>query len=80
MEIDYNNAGSNKKSVSETEYEKDLIKVKATLSCHQCGYTKTFKNQFHQKNIEHMVVSLKCFEYMTCNCGELLNLDLNFEL
>lgn len=80
MEIDYNNAGSTKKSINETEYEKGLIRVKATLSCHSCGYTKTFKNQFHKKNIEQMVVSLKCFDYMTCTCGELLNLDLNFEL
>ena len=80
MEIDYNQAGNTKESQNESEFEKNIIKVKATLSCPNCTYKKTFKNQFYLKNIEQMIVSLKIFDWMVCSCGELLNLNLDFEI
>ncbi|MEJ2248715.1 MAG: hypothetical protein P8Y70_07680 [Candidatus Lokiarchaeota archaeon] len=61
--------------------QSELIKVHAVINCPKCSYMKRFKNQFHRDNIEMMVVSLKVFTWMVCNdCGELLNLDLEFEL
>ncbi|TFG24324.1 MAG: hypothetical protein EU529_04480 [Promethearchaeota archaeon] len=79
MEIDYNNNNGNDIK-STNKLASDLIKVRATLSCPSCSYKKSFKNQFRLKNIEHMIVSLKCFDYMTCSCGELLSLNLDFEI
>jgi DNA-directed RNA polymerase subunit RPC12/RpoP len=59
----------------------ELIKVHAEIRCPSCTYRKRFKNEFHRDNIEMMVVSLKVFTWMVCNdCGELLKLDLEFEL
>ena len=79
METD-SNKSETEKALSKSEIEKDLIKVKAILSCPACSYHKTFKNQFQLKNIENMVVNLKIFDWMTCSCGELLNLNLEFEI
>ncbi len=79
METDYNQF----KGLSEAELEKleqEVINVRATISCRSCGYNKKFRNNFRLKNIEQMVVSLKCFDYMTCSCGQLLELNLEFEI
>jgi hypothetical protein len=58
-----------------------LIKVRAVMSCPSCSFKKSFKNQFHRSDIEMMVVSLKVFDWMACTrCGDLLNLDLEFQI
>ena len=58
-----------------------LIHVEAIISCPSCGYKKRFRNQFKRKNIELMTVALKVFDWMVCNeCGELLDLNLEFQI
>ena len=79
MEIDSNKSEAEKGS-NKSELGENLIIVRAVLSCPSCSYRKAFKNQFQQKNIENMVVNLKIFDWMTCSCGELLNLNLEFEI
>ena len=59
----------------------DLIIVRAILSCPSCDFRKKFRNQFRRSKIEEMVVSLKCFDWLCCyQCGDLLNLNLEFEI
>ena len=59
----------------------DVIKVRAIISCPSGDYQKKFKNQFPRKDIELMTVIFKVFDFMTCSkCGELLNLNLEFEI
>jgi DNA-directed RNA polymerase subunit RPC12/RpoP len=58
-----------------------LIKVRAIISCPSCSYKKKFKNQFQRDQLELMVVTLKVFDWMVCSkCGDLLKLDLEFEI
>ena len=79
MEINYNK--SNIGASEDTDYEESLINVRAIISCPSCNYKKTFKNQFHHQKLENMIVALKVFDWMTCNkCGEILNLNLEFEI
>ncbi|MHA1472451.1 MAG: hypothetical protein ACTSQW_05070 [Promethearchaeota archaeon] len=76
MEIDMNNSVAFVNSESE-----DVIKVRAIISCPSGDYKKKFKNVFHRKDLELMVVAFKIFDFMTCSkCGELLNLNLEFEI
>ena len=77
LEVNFNN-GRTLEALKEIRNGNSIIEVKAHLSCHNCGYNKTFKNKFMRSNIEEMVVSLKIFDWMTCKCGELLHLDLEF--
>ncbi|MHA1688899.1 MAG: hypothetical protein ACTSYC_00160 [Promethearchaeota archaeon] len=79
MEINFNKDKSSN-ALEREKLEADIIKVKAHLTCPYCGYKKTFKNKFLRSNIEQMVVSLKIFDWMTCSCGALLNLNLEFEI
>jgi hypothetical protein len=59
----------------------DVIKVRAIISCPSGDYKKKFKNVFPRKDLELMVVAFKIFDFMTCSkCGELLNLNLEFEI
>ena len=59
----------------------DIINVRAVISCPSGDYKKKFKNQFPRKDLELMVVAFKIFDFMTCSkCGELLNLNLEFEI
>ena len=59
----------------------DVIKVRAIISCPSGDYRKKFKNEFPRKDLELMVVAFKIFDFMTCSkCGELLNLNLEFEI
>ena len=59
----------------------DIINVRATISCPSGDYKKKFKNRFPRKDLELMVVAFKIFDFMTCSkCGELLNLNLEFEI
>ena len=79
MEID-NIQNSSKNSVSTSE-SSDMIKVRAIISCPNCGYKKKFRNQFLRKHLELLMVAVKVFEWLTCNkCGELLKLDLEFNI
>ena len=73
-----NNATENSFSDSERE---DVIKVRAIISCPSGDYKKKFRNEFPRKDLELMVVAFKIFDFMTCSkCGELLNLNLEFEI
>jgi hypothetical protein len=75
--------GSNtgEKSSSGSEREPDLIIVRASITCPRCDYNKRFKNQFYRRDLELMVVALKVFDWLTCTkCGELLDLNLEYEI
>jgi len=77
MEIDNTKTSSNE-SLDGSKHD-DLIKVRATISCPNGDYKKIFKNQFLRKEIELIIVSLKCFDWLCCvHCGELLELNLEF--
>jgi len=79
MEID-NTQKSGKESVNSME-NSELIKVRAIISCESCSYKKKFRNQFLRKEIDLIIVSLKCFDWLTCSkCGDLLKLDLEFSV
>jgi hypothetical protein len=79
MEIEMNN-NTTEKPFDESE-RSDLIRVRAIISCPSGDYKKKFKNQFPRKDLELMVVAFKIFDFMTCSkCGELLNLNLEFEI
>ncbi|MFX0011166.1 MAG: hypothetical protein ACFE9R_12680 [Candidatus Hermodarchaeota archaeon] len=79
MEIEMNN-NATETSFSDSERE-DVIKVRAIISCPSGDYKKKFRNQFPRKDLELMVVAFKIFDFMTCSkCGELLNLNLEFEI
>ncbi|MFX1498323.1 MAG: hypothetical protein ACFFBH_12420 [Promethearchaeota archaeon] len=77
MEIDYNKESS-AKSGNNSESKQSVINVRAILSCPSCGYKKKFKNQFSRDQLELLIVAVKIFDFMTCSCGELINLDLEF--
>ena len=80
LEIDFNKSGT-RNGLNESEIGKDIIKVKAILSCPTCTYNKVFRNQFRQRDMEQMVVCIKIFDWLTCSkCGELINLNLEFEI
>jgi len=79
MEIDYNKDTIG--TPSKSEVDKSIIKVSAIITCPSCNFKKKFINQFHQQDLENMVVAIKCLDWLTCNkCGELLNLNLEFEI
>lgn len=82
MEIENLNNGFTG-SQKELEGEDGIIKVRVKINCPNstCEYKKSFKNQFHRSNIELLSVSLKCFDWMCCErCGELLDLELEFQI
>ncbi len=79
MEID-NIQDNGKESVKPSE-NSELIKVRAIITCPNGDYKKKFRNQFLRKEMEMMIVSFKVFDWLTCNkCGELLKLDLEFNI
>ncbi len=78
MEIE-NTKDSIKKS-AEASKESDLIKVRATINCPSCDYKKKFRNQFRRNQIEEIMVSIRIFDWMTCSCGDLLDLNLEFTI
>ena len=79
MEID-NTKNSSDKAVADSG-DTDLIQVRAIISCPNCGYKKKFRNQFPRKDLELLTVAVKVFDWMTCNtCGDLLKLDLEFQV
>lgn len=79
MEIE-NTKNGNRESINSSVGD-ELIKVRAIISCPNGDYKKKFKNQFSRKEIEMMIVSFKVFDWLTCTkCGELLKLDLEFNI
>jgi DNA-directed RNA polymerase subunit RPC12/RpoP len=79
MEID-NIKESSDKSAS-VSGDSDLIQVRAIISCEHCGYKKKFRNQFPRSQMELLVVATKIFEWLVCDkCGDLLKLDLEFQV
>lgn len=79
MEID-NTKNSSDESIHGSTSD-DLIKVRAIITCPNGDYKKKFRNQFLRKEIEMMIVTLKVFDWLTCTkCGELLKLDLEFNI
>jgi hypothetical protein len=79
MEIDLNNSAT--EQTFDNSESKEIIKVRAIISCPSGDYKKKFKNKFPRKDIELTIVILKVFDFMTCSkCGELLNLNLEFEI
>jgi len=79
MEID-KVQDNGKESVDSSE-NSDLIKVRAIITCPNGDYKRKFRNQFLRKEMEMMIVSFKVFDWLTCNkCGELLKLDLEFNI
>ena len=74
------NKNATKEAFDSSETE-ELISVRAIISCPTGDYKKKFKNKFPRKDLELMVVAFKIFDFMTCSkCGELLNLNLEFEI
>jgi hypothetical protein len=79
LEIEYNNDPANK-ALGNPKQE-TLIKVRAVITCPNGDYRKKFKNQFPRSQLELMSVALRIFDWLTCEkCGELLKLDLEFEI
>jgi len=79
MEID--NTENDSRESMEGSVSGELIKVRAIITCPNGDYRKKFRNQFLRKEIEMMVVTFKVFDWLTCNkCGELLKLDLEFNI
>jgi len=69
------------KSDSQLNQEDTLIQVRATLTCPKGDFKKTFRNRFYRKELEMMVVSLKIFDWLVCDkCGEIINLELDFQI
>lgn len=64
----------------ETTKKRNMIKVKAILSCKNCGYNKAFKKEFTRENIEMLVVSAKVMDFSSCDCGEMIELRLEFDI
>ncbi len=80
MEIENLNSGFSG-SQKEMESKEGVINARVIISCPNCGYKKSFKNQFHRSDIELLIVSLKCFDWMCCeHCGDLLDLNLEFQV
>ena len=78
MEIDNTQNDNGVSSIKKTH---DLIVVRALITCPAGDYKKTFRNQFLRKDLELLEVSLKCFSWLTCvKCGELLDLNLEFQI
>jgi hypothetical protein len=79
METEMNNNATDS-SFIDSEGE-DVIKVRAIISCPSGDYKKKFKNVFPRKDLELLVVCIKIFDFLTCSkCGELVNLNLEFEI
>lgn len=62
-------------------HDKAIIQVRAIMTCPSCQWRKAFKNNFHRKDIEMMIVALKVFDWLTCpRCGELIDLNLEYDI
>lgn len=65
---------------STTPPEETMINVKAILECNNCGYKKVFKNKFKRDDMEMLVVSAKVMAWSVCECGELIEFSLEFDI
>ena len=79
LEIEYKNDTSGK-TVESTE-PKNIIRVRAIITCPSGDYSKKFRNDFPRSQLELFVVAAKVFDYLTCpHCGQLLDLNLEFNI
>ncbi|MHA2392052.1 MAG: hypothetical protein ACXAEX_08775 [Promethearchaeota archaeon] len=79
--METNNTQKDSKEALDASRDNELIQVRAIISCPNGDYKKKFRNQFLRKEIEMMIVSFKVFDWLTCSkCGELLKLDLEFNI
>ena len=79
LEIEYNNGVASKTLDNPTQ--ESLIKVRAIITCPNGDYSKKFTNSFPRSQLELMTVALRIFDWLTCEkCGELLKLNLEFEI
>ncbi len=76
MEI--GNTKENTEGALKSSETHDLITVRAILTCPSCTYKKKFRNQFKRDQIEEIMVSIRIFDWMTCSCGDILDLNLEF--
>ncbi len=80
MENLYTNKKNSSKEPLKKQIDMDMIKARANLTCPTCGYERSFTNIFKRDSIELLTVSLKIFEWLTCDCGTLINLTLEFQM
>lgn len=80
MENTYINRNEHSKEPIKEQVDDDKITVRALLSCPNCGYQRSFTNTFKRSSIELLTVSLKIFEWLTCDCGALIDLTLEFNM
>ena len=76
-----NTSESSGEASSEIARDRAIIRVRAIMMCPSCAWRKAFKNEFHRKDIEMMVVALKVFDWLTCpRCGDLIGLNLEYDI
>lgn len=81
MENIYTKEKGQAEQKAKDQVDADIIKVRAILQCPSCGYKRSFSHTFKRENIELLTVSLKIFDFVTCNeCGSLIDLTLEYEI
>ena len=81
MENTHINQNGRAEGKAKDQVDDDVIKVRAVLQCPSCGYRRVFSHTFKRENIELLTVSLKIFDFVTCNeCGSLIDLTLEYEI
>ena len=81
MENIYTSENGQAERKAKDQVDADIIKVRAILQCPSCGYRRVFSHTFKRENIELLTVSLKIFDFVTCNeCGSLIDLSLEYEI
>jgi len=81
MENTYINNNDQLTQKAKDQVDDDSIGVRAILQCPGCGFKRIFRHSFKRANIELLTVSLKVFDFLTCNeCGSLIDLTLEYEI
>ena len=57
-----------------------LITSRISLICPTCSLKRTFKNIFSCDKIDLVLVSLKIIDWLSCECGDLFNSQIDFEI
>ena len=57
-----------------------LITSRISLICPTCSLKRTFKNTFSCDKIDLILVSLKIIDWLSCECGDLFNSQIDFEI
>jgi hypothetical protein len=71
---------NNNDSSGRINEESKVIQVRAIITCPTCDYEKSFLNKFHRRELEILIPAIKVFDWLVCDCGELLDLNLEFEI